>query len=146
LCEGKTGKVLKVSAKKRIGTENFISSMRLTLAEHFTEKTIGLGGVFLLKEGKAKQHVMDQFSKVPINTEIELNSWLTFHEMHSPLINLGTLVTNEADLDLRLQHFHSFSQHNEGGHYHADVTPETVEYEGYFNIGQRIVRIDKPVV
>lgn len=147
LCEGKPGKVLKVTAKKRIGQENFISAMRLTLHEYFTDdKTVGLGGVFLLKEGKAKQHVMDHFSKEPLNTEEELNEWLTFHEMRSPLIAVGTLVTNEADLDLRLQHFHSFSKHGEGGHYHYDTTPETVEYEGYFNVGQRIVRIDKPLV
>lgn len=117
------------------------------MAEYFTdEKTIGLGGVFLLKEGKAKQHVMDQFSEKPIKTEEELNDWLTFHEMRSPLVAVGTMVTNEADLDLRLQHFHSFSKHNEGGHYHYDVSPDTVEYEGYFNVGHRIVRIDKPEV
>jgi Domain of Unknown Function (DUF1907) len=123
LCEGENGKVLKVTAKKRIGSENFISSIRLTLVEHFPkEKTVALGGVFLLKEGKVKQHVMDQFSKVPLNTEEELNEWLTFHEMRSPLTAVGTLVTNEADLDLRLQHFHSFSQHGEGGHYHYDVS------------------------
>lgn len=147
LCEGKAGKVLKVKAKRRIGDENFISAMRLTLAEHFSyDKTVGLGGVFVLKQGKAKQHVMDQFSTEPLRTEEELNKWLTFHEMTSPLIAVGTMVTNEADLDLRLQHFHSFSKHNEGGHYHYDVTPDIVEYEGYFNVGQRIVRIDKPIV
>jgi hypothetical protein len=56
------------------------------------------------------------------------------------------IQTNECDLDLRLQHFHSFSKHGEGGHYHYDTTPETVEYEGYFNVGHRIVRIDKPIV
>lgn len=147
LCEGKPGKVLRVSAKKRTGNENFISSIRVALAEYFTDdKTVGLGGVFILKQGKAKLHVMDQFSKVPLNTEEELNNWLTFHEMPAPLIALGTLVTNEADLDLRLQHFHSFSMHGDGGHYHYDTTPDTVEYEGYFNVGTRIVRIDKPAV
>jgi Domain of Unknown Function (DUF1907) len=143
--EGKQGKVLKVSAKKRTGKENFISSMRLALSEHFSEETVGLGGVFLLKEGSARQHCMDQFSAVPLQTEEELNNWLTFHEMRSPLIAVGTFVSNEADLDLRLQHFHSFSLHGEGGHYHDDTTPDTVEYEGYFTLGARIVRIDRPV-
>lgn len=147
LTEGKAGKVLKVTAKKRTGDENFISAMRLTLADYFTDdKIVGLGGTFLLKVGKAKQHVMDQFSEVPLHTEDDLNNWLTFHEMPAPLIAVGTLVTAEADLDLRLQHFHSFSKHGHGGHYHYDTTPETVEYEGYFNVGSRIVRIDKPVV
>lgn len=96
--------------------------------------------------GNAYQHVMAPFSKTPLHTDEDLNNWLTFHEHQSPLINVGTFVTNEADLDLRLQHFHSFSKHGQGGHYHYDTTPDTVEYEGYFNIGTRIVRIDKPVV
>lgn len=87
-----------------------------------------------------------QFSTTPLHTEDDLNKWLTFHEHSAPLIALGTLVTSEADMDLRLQHFHSFSKHNQGGHYHYDTTPDTVEYEGYFNVGSRIVRIDKPVV
>lgn len=147
LCEGQPGKVLRVAAKKRTGSENFISTIRLTLAEYFTEdKIVGLGGVFIMKEGKARQHVMDQFSETPLHTENDLNKWLTFHEMSAPLIAVGTLVTSEADLDLRLQHFHSFSTHGQGGHYHYDTTPDTVEYEGYFNVGARIVRIDKPVV
>lgn len=105
-----------------------------------------MGGVFLLKNGSAKQHVMQDFSKTPIHTDEELNTWLKFYNMNSTLIALGTLVTDESDLDLRVQHFHSFSTHNEGGHYHIDTTPDIVEYEGYFNLGERIVRIDKPLV
>lgn len=147
LSEGKEGgKVLKVSCKKRIGDENFISAMRLACADHYAEKTVGVGGVFLIKQGKAKQHVMDDFSKVPIHTDEQVNNWLKFFNMDAPLIALGTFVTDEADLDLRLQHFHSFSTHGHGGHYHYDVTPETVEYEGYFNVGSSIVRIDRPIV
>lgn len=106
----------------------------------------GLGGVFLLKNGKANQHVMPDFSKTPIHTEVELNQWLSFYEMPGTLIALGTLITDEFELDLRLQHFHSFSTGNWGGHYHYDTTPDTVEYEAYFSVGERIVRIDKPLV
>lgn len=147
LCEGKNSeKVLKVRCKKRIGEENFISAMRLACAEHYGDTTVGIGGVFLLKEGKAKQHVMDDFSSIPLHTEEDLNNWLKFFNMPAPLINVGTFVTNEADLDLRLQHFHSFSKHGHGGHYHYDTTPEVVEYEGYFNVASEIVRIDRPTV
>lgn len=105
----------------------------------------GLGGVFLLKNGAARQHVMRDFSKTPIHTDDELNNWLKFYEMPGTLITLGTLITDDAGLDLRLQHFHSFSTGNWGGHYHDDTTPDTVEYEAYFNVGERIVRVDKPV-
>lgn len=146
LSEGKSGKVLKVSCLKRIGEENFISAMRVACTKHYGDKIVGIGGAFVMKEGKAKQHVMDDFSKIPIHTDEDVNNWLKFFNMPAPLIALGTFVTNEADLDLRLQHFHSFSKHKHGGHYHYDVTPETVEYEGYFSVGKRIVRIDRPVV
>ncbi|XP_055624610.1 ester hydrolase C11orf54 homolog [Toxorhynchites rutilus septentrionalis] len=145
LSEGKPGKVLKVNCMKRTGNKDFIASIRTTLAQHYGDKTVGLGGVFLLKNGKAKQHVMSPFSEAAIHTEEELNTWLNFFDMSATLIAVGTMVTNECDLDLRLQHFHSFSKHGEGGHYHIDTTPDIVEYEGFFNVGEKIIRVDKPV-
>lgn len=142
-----TLQVLRVHCKRRTGEENFISAIRVALDQRFKNKTIALGGVFLLKNGSAKQHVMRDFSKTPIYCEEELNKWLTFFDMKSELINCGTLVSNDnLDLDLRLQHFHNFSvSSNHGGHYHYDVTPESCEYEGYFNIGERLIRVDKPL-
>jgi hypothetical protein len=47
-------------------------------------------------------------------------------------------------LDLRVEHTHCFSTHGEGGHYHEDVSPETVVYEGYFTPAERLFRIDRP--
>ena len=41
LCEGIPGKVLKVSAKKRIGQKDFIATMQQALAEHYTDKLVG---------------------------------------------------------------------------------------------------------
>lgn len=52
--------------------------------------------------------------------------------------------TKLQGLDLRLEHFHSFSMHGHGGHYHYDTTPDVVEYEGYFHLAEKVVRIDKP--
>lgn len=104
----------------------------------------GLGGTFLLKKGKAKHHVMPDFSSVPLTTEESLNNWLRFYDMSAPLVAVGTLVSSESDLDLRVQHFHSFSDHGEGGHYHIDVTPSIVEYLGYFNVADCLYRIDQP--
>lgn len=49
------------------------------------------------------------------------------------------------DLDLRVQHFHSASNENQlGGHYHIDTTPDTIEYEGYFNVATTLYRVDQP--
>jgi hypothetical protein len=143
--EGAPGKVLKVHVKKRTGKKDFITSIRQVLVNEYKNKVVGLGGVFLLKEGKAKQHVMRDFSKTPINTDEELNNWLKFYNMSAPLVTVGTLINSDHGLDLRVQHFHGFSHHGEAGHYHIDVTPDTVEYLGYFNTGEEIYRVDRPV-
>lgn len=41
VCEGITGKVLKVHAKTRIGKKDFIATMQEALAEHYTDKLVG---------------------------------------------------------------------------------------------------------
>lgn len=60
-------------------------------------------------------------------------------------LGLGTFVTRDHNLELRrLEHFHMRSNYGAGGgHYHYDTTPEIVEYEGFFVVGERIIRIDK---
>jgi len=55
----------------------------------------GLGGVFVVSEGKVKQHVMPDFSGPPLETEEQLNNWLKFYNMSTPLIALGTLVSSD---------------------------------------------------
>ncbi|XP_043282029.1 ester hydrolase C11orf54 homolog isoform X2 [Venturia canescens] len=141
--EGKAGKVLRVHAKKRTGDLDFIATMQKALAAKYTDKLVGMGGAFLLKEGKVHQHVMQDFSKTPIRNVTELNNWLRFYNMSAPLVALGTFVSAETELDLRVQHFHSFGHQGEGGHYHYDTTPETVEYLGYFNVCEKLYRVDQ---
>ena len=48
------------------------------------------------------------------------------------------------DLDLRVEHFHGFSAHGDGGHYHYDTTPNDVAYSAYFNVAEFMFRIDRP--
>lgn len=144
LCHGQAGQVIRVFAKKRIGKDDFIATMQKALANYYPDKLVGLGGTFLLKEGKAKQHVMRDFSETSLKTEEDLNNWLKFYNMSAPLIAVGTFVSAETNLDLRVQHFHSFSHHGEGGHYHIDTTPEIVEYLGYFTPGEILYRVDQP--
>lgn len=144
LTEGTTGKVLKILATNRTGPENFISAMRKGLTRHYSQdQVVGLGGAFVMKKGTAYVHVMDDFSETPIYTTEELNNWLTFHEIQGPIIAVGDFVSQETDFKLRSQHFHSYSKHNQGGHYHHDTTPDIVEYEGYFNVVDRIIIVDK---
>lgn len=143
-CEGKPGKVLEVSCKKRIGKDDFIASIRKTLENHYQDQAVGLGGTFLLKEGMAKQHIMPEFSTTPLNSDEDVENWLHFYNQSAPLIAVGTLVSTDPGLDLRVQHFHSFSHHGEGGHYHIDTVPDTVEYLGYFILAEMVYRIDRP--
>lgn len=69
--------------------------MRTTLAEHYGDKIVGMGGTFLIKKGKARQHVMPDFSKTPIHTDEEVDKWLKFYEMTAPLIAVGTFVSGD---------------------------------------------------
>lgn len=59
--------------------------------------------------------------------------------------NFKTTVVFFQGYDLRVEHFHCFSDHGQGGHYHFDVTPKDVEYRGYFVLAESIYRIDQPV-
>ncbi|ESO97446.1 hypothetical protein LOTGIDRAFT_214298 [Lottia gigantea] len=145
LCsEGKQGKVLQVKASKRTGPENFMSSLRKTLDSHYENKSVALGGVFLVETGKATLHIMPDFSKVPLKSDGEVDEWLQYFEMDAPLVCLGELVSRDVNLDLRTEHFHCFSDHGQGGHYHYDTTPDTVSYRGYFTIPHSVYRLDQP--
>ncbi|KAK8766688.1 ester hydrolase C11orf54 homolog [Amblyomma americanum] len=145
ISEGKSGKVIRVSAKRRTGGDNFVTAMRKVLAAHYGSKPVGLGGAFLLEKGKAKLHIMPKFSTAPLLTNDAMNTWLKFFEMDAPLVCLSVFVSHDPGWDLRIEHTHCFSDHKQGGHYHYDTTPEEVEYLGYFNVAEWMYRIDAPV-
>ncbi|RWS12884.1 Ester hydrolase-like protein [Dinothrombium tinctorium] len=144
VCEGKPGKVLKINAKKRIGNENFTESIRNIIREKYGENIISLGGVFLIKQGTAKLHIMPDFSTTPLNTEEQVNEWLKFFSMKAPLICLSVFHSYDDNLELRMEHTHCFSTHGAGGHYHYDITPDEIEYEAYFNVAETLYRVDAP--
>ncbi|KAJ2952415.1 hypothetical protein O0L34_g6721 [Tuta absoluta] len=144
LSDGAPGLVIKVEAKKRIGDDNFITAIRETLKKHYGDKVVGLGGMFVVREGKVRFHVMPDFSSAPLCSDADVDSWLHYFEMRAPITHVGTLVTGDHGLDLRVQHFHGFSEHGDGGHYHYDTTPATVHYEGYFALASSVIRVDAP--
>lgn len=49
-----------------------------------------------MKEGKAKQHVMADFSEKPLNSVRDLDNWLYYYDMSAPLIAVGTFVSAET--------------------------------------------------
>ncbi|XP_045115366.1 ester hydrolase C11orf54 homolog [Portunus trituberculatus] len=142
--EGKGGKVLKVQAKKRTADNNLVSCLRQALESHYGDKPVGLGGTFRLVQGKAKTHVMPDFSPVPLTCNDDVNKWLNFYDMEAPMVFLSTLISRDPGLDLRVEHSHGYGD-DRGGHYHYDTTPDTVEYEAYYNVAEYIYRVDKPV-
>ena len=54
------------------------------------------------------------------------------------------LYLSMQDLDLRMEHFHGFSMHGDGGHYHYDTTPQQVKYRAYLNVAEYMLRVDRP--
>ncbi|KAI5089412.1 ester hydrolase C11orf54-like [Silurus meridionalis] len=145
-CEGQPGKVLEVRASRRTGEDSLVSCMRKTMEEHYGDKSIALGGTFIIQKGKAKIHIMPrEFSSCPLNTNEDVNNWLKHFEVSAPLICQSVMVSKDPGLDLRVEHTHGFSDHGEGGHYYIDTTPSTVEYLGYFLPAEFVYRIDQPV-
>uniref|UniRef100_A0A8C6FA23 DUF1907 domain-containing protein n=1 Tax=Monodon monoceros TaxID=40151 RepID=A0A8C6FA23_MONMO len=57
---------------------------------------------------------------------------------------LPVFISRDPRFDLWLEHTHCFSHHEEGGHYHYDTTPDTVEYLGYFLPAEFLYCIDQP--
>ncbi len=143
--DGDPGDVLKIVATTRIGKENFTGAIQEILKAEYGERAVSLGGVFLIRRGKANLHVMPDFSTEPLESS-QMKEWLRFYEMRAPLVCLSTFHSVDPGLELRMEHTHCFSGHGEGGHYHFDSTPEEVEYEAYFNTAKVIYRIDQPLV
>ena len=57
------------------GDKNLVTCMRETLEAAYPELALGLGGVFSIRQGQAKFHVMPDFSPCPINTnEVQLTT------------------------------------------------------------------------
>ena len=95
LSEGKPGNVLEIRCKKRIGEENFVTCMRKVVAESYPDKFVGLGGTFLIKSGKVKMHVMPDFSACPLESDQEVEKWLKFYEMSSPMVCTSVFVSKD---------------------------------------------------
>ena len=155
LCQGEPGRVVRVECKKRTGDKNLVTAMREALLEGFPGQSIGVGGVFHIAAGKVKIHVMPDFSACPLDTDQDVENWLKFYEMSAPFTVLSVLLANDPGLDVRVEHSHGWStaagpeeegagQGGGGGHYHTDTTPDEIHYVGYFNMGERCYRVDRP--
>ena len=59
---------------------------------------------------------------------------------------MHNIMLQSPGYDLRKEHFHCFSDHGQGGHYHHNTSAEDAVYTGYFNIAEDVYRVDKPAV
>ncbi|KAF2437532.1 mgc81809 protein [Karstenula rhodostoma CBS 690.94] len=151
---GDPGPVLRITAQGRVGGEKSITElMRKALAGAYGERMVSLGGVFVVKRGRAKYHIMPDFppeTELPFKSAKQLNDWLTYHDFEAPMVCLSVLHSADPgkQLELRMEHTHcaSMDERDVGGHYHGDVKGEEVEYEGYFNVAKTLYRIEKPEV
>lgn len=151
---GLPGQAVRVTARGRRGDiASFSEFMRTALYKAYGEdRQVSLGGVFLMKQGRAKFHVMPPFppsDELPFRSQAALDEWLSYHDFSGPMVCLS--VFHSADpkrLGVRLEHTHCFNGDNKGGHYHYDLPANDelgeVEYEGYFNAAKAFIQIDKP--
>lgn len=150
-CDGEAGPLVHVSARGRTGKLNFTESIQTAIGKVYGEKLISLGGVFVVRSGRLKMHVMPDFPGRPFEDPSEVEHWLRFFDMDAPMVCLSVLHSgNDADLNLRKEHTHCFGadgpdDSQRGGHYHFDLdeTMDTVEYEGWFNVAEVLYRIDQ---
>ncbi|CAN8106274.1 unnamed protein product [Discula destructiva] len=149
-CDGETGPLLHIKAKGRKGKPNFTQAIQKAIEEVYGKKLVSLGGVFAVRSGSIKTHVMPDFPGEPFEAPDGVEKWLRFYDMKAPIVCMSVLhAGDDADLGLRMEHTHCFGVHGpdetqKGGHYHFDLdeTAEMVEYEGWFNVAEVLYRID----
>ncbi|KAJ5328421.1 hypothetical protein N7452_008811 [Penicillium brevicompactum] len=112
--DGDTGLVLKINAKARMGEKNFTDAIRYGLREAYgDDRPVSLGGVFLLKSGKAKFHIMPDFppeNQLPFRDRAQLErEWLSYHVFDAPVVCLSVMHSADPEgLGLRMEHTHCF--------------------------------------
>ena len=157
--DGGRGKVIKIKIKERSGEQGSLpQSMRKALSDNLKiegNDHLALAGVFRMLKGKIKSHVQPDYADIkheyydPEQMKC-VKDFLQFYEPVGPeLQGYSILWTGDptgGDLNLRESgehtHFHSYTKENIAGHYHFDVTPEEIEYEGYFNTAEEVHRVN----
>lgn len=157
--DGVKGKVIKIKIKGRSGEQGSLpQAMRKALSDNLKiegNDHLALAGVFRMLKGKIKSHVQPDYADIkheyydPEQMKC-VKDFLQFYEPVGPeLQGYSILWTGDptgGDLNLRESgehtHFHSYTKENIAGHYHFDVTPEEIEYEGYFNTAEEVHRVN----
>ena len=156
--DGKKGKVLKLIIKGRNGKQGSLpQAIRTALIENLTteDNQLALAGVFRILNGKIRSHVQPDYKVIKqeyYDPKLMkcVKDFLQFYEPVGPELQcysvLWTGDPTGGNLNLRESgehtHFHSYNHDRDAGHYHFDVTPDEIEYEGYFNIATEVHRVN----
>ena len=157
--DGNRGKVIKIKIKGRSGEQGSLTqAMRKSLSDNLKIKDnghIALAGVFRILNGKIRSHVQPDYKDIKHeyydSEQMKcVKDFLQFYEPVGPELQsycvLWTGDPTGGNLNLRESgehtHFHSYTKENVAGHYHFDVTPEEIEYEGYFNTAEEVHRVN----
>uniref|UniRef100_A0A0G4FHT6 DUF1907 domain-containing protein n=1 Tax=Chromera velia CCMP2878 TaxID=1169474 RepID=A0A0G4FHT6_9ALVE len=151
LTEGKPGEVLRIRLRGRAGKDERGKDVPQCIADclkaHYGEsRPVSLGGLLVLKKGRARLHCMPDFSKEPIRTPEGVDEWLRWMEGEAPMRFMFVATSADPGMDLRLVHTHGWGEaggRRYGGHYHNDTTPEAVEYEMVCMTAGAIARLDR---
>ncbi len=157
-CDGLPADVLKIHVQTRIGEEpSFSQAIRLALTPISRDaRQIGMGGIFMVRSGRVRAHISPDYDRIPFRyydeerNEVTRQDFLQFYNGMGPdLMCMSVLWTGDptgGDLHLRPSHEHthffSTAGRSEGGHYHYDVTPDSIAYTGYFHLAERVVRVN----
>lgn len=143
------GPVLKIHAKGRKGQKNLVACLRDGLEKEYekTGKMVGLGGAFKISGANFKAHVMPDFPGKTMVDGPEVDQWLRYMQLHSheETTFMATVLGGKLpeQLHLRPEHVHFFNETlRQGGHFHYDLSPDEVDYTGYFHPAQWIYRIE----
>lgn len=105
--QGDPGPVIRITARGRVGEEKSISELiQKALANAYGERMVSLGGVFVVKKGKSKYHIMPDFppeEELPFKNAKQLNDWLTYHDFEAPVVCLSVLHSADPGKKLGLR-------------------------------------------
>ncbi|XP_018306474.1 ester hydrolase C11orf54 homolog [Mycetomoellerius zeteki] len=135
---------------------------KLTNSDHmiFTDKGTffvceALGGVLRMKNGRVACNVMwDEYEEpMPLFDDFVKQLQCPEIDLESDMVAVGTILNEKPQLltdqeqryGLNLYNrseFHCFSNYEAGGQFISDTTPDTTEYEGYFNVAEQMNLIE----
>ncbi|KMQ88787.1 ester hydrolase c11orf54-like protein [Lasius niger] len=161
-CNGDPGYVLKVNAKGRRTNVNFPTAIQTGLQRRYEPNDfIGLGGTFVIKNGIVRNRL--RCPSLDLNSPSEL-----IHHTSTPLVAVGTILSRKThtsyyfeeglfegnaeptillhqlqESEFETEVFHTFACNrvDVGGHFLNDFSPLDTEYEGYFNLATKFIRV-----